>query len=103
MEMSGDSQPVQDQDRMWLAEEEFTQAPSFVEPYTWKTLEIVREKQKKNEALCPCEVLECVFSGVKGKSVDKWQEEGLKPHLMREISLEDQMLTSSGYGLNGEP
>lgn len=61
----------------------------------------VGEKLRKNEAVYPCEVLECV----KGGSDQKRRETdriGERPQLVRAKSLEDQMLVQSSYGPKGE-
>ncbi len=102
MEVSGDCVPLLDVEQKWLAEKELSRSQSNVEPFTWKILETVAEKRKKKDAFCSCEVLECVIPGIKGKTSDKWQVGAMKPHVMETTALEEQMLSASGYGSNGE-
>lgn len=102
MEISGECVPLLDVEQKWLAEKELSRSQSNVEPFTWKILETVAEKRKKKEAFCPCDVLECVIPSMKSKTSDKWQVGAMKPHIMETTALEEQMLSASGYGPNGE-
>ena len=100
MEVSGECQPPIEGDQKWLAEDELARSASYVDPFTWKILDIVGQKQKKKEAFCPCEVLECVLPSMKGKNSNQWQ---VGANVMERSALEDQMFIVSGYGVNGKP
>lgn len=90
-----------DDGKRWITEEEIAQLPELcMEPLTWKVLNIVRDKKKKNEGVYPCEVLECVTSEMerRGESVNT----EVRPQFLRAKSLEDQMLSIAGYGSDGK-
>ena len=89
----------------WLTEEEIALQPKFVvEASTVELLKSVGEKLRKNEAVYPCEVLECVKGGSEQRKEKRRETErtGERPQLVRAKSLEDQMLVQSSYGPKGE-
>lgn len=84
----------------WLTEDEMAQQPKFlIERSTMLLLKSVGDKLRRNEAVYPCEVLECINPGTDKKRRESEQIEG--PQLVRAKSLEDQMLQQSGYGTKG--
>lgn len=90
--------------RHWLTEQDIAQQPKFVvESSTVLLLKSVGEKLKNNEAVYPCEVLECVKGGNDQKKEKRRETDGTgeRPQLVRAKSLEDQMLLQSSYGPKG--
>lgn len=91
--------------RHWLTEQDIAQQPKFVvESSTVLLLKSVGEKLKNDEAVYPCEVLECVKGGGDQKKERRRETDGVgeRPQLVRAKSLEDQMLLQSSYGQQGE-
>lgn len=89
----------------WLTEEEIAQQPKFVvESSIVHLLKSVGEKLKNNEAVYPCEMLECVKGGNDQKKEKRRETDriGERPQLVRAKSLEDQMLLQSSYGPKGK-
>jgi len=87
----------------WLQESEIMQQPKFViDQSTVELLKGVKEKLRTNEAVYPCEVLECVGEERKVTKRNDGDNPGGRPQLVRAKSLEDQMLQQSGYGEAGK-
>lgn len=87
--------------KKWITGEEVVQLPKLsVEPLTWDVLDIVAEKRKKNEGVYPSELLECMGAN---NGMDRQRISGnVRPQFARVKSLVDQMLSTSGYGCDGE-
>ena len=69
----------------WLTEEEIALQPKFVvEASTVELLKSVGEKLRKNEAVYPCEVLECVKGGSEQRKEKRRETErtGERPQLV---------------------